>query len=74
MEGGESEEQKNNTMPNQDHKAKTSKRTKKKQKKGKKKKKTTKCIDSNPPLSPSDARWIAGSDGKNDNRLFGLIR
>ena len=39
MEGGESEEEKNKTIPNDEHKTKNSKRTKKKRKKGKKIKK-----------------------------------
>ena len=70
MEGGESEEQKNNTIPNEEHKAKNSIRTKKMRKKGKKIKKAKIWIDINPPLSPSEAPRIARLDDKNDNRLL----
>ena len=71
MEGGESEEEKNNTIKNGDHKAKNSKGTKKKRKKGKKINKTKLWIDLELSLSPSDnARRIARLEDKHDNHLL----
>ena len=73
MEGGESEEEKNKTIPNDEHKTKNSKRTKKKRKNGKKIKKAKIWIDLNPPLSPSDASRISVLDDERNNRHSGLI-